>query len=355
VRGTVRSKLVQALERVIDSDEARRALLSVARPLAMNRPHELDLALNEIPYEGLAQLSSESATSLREDVVFITARFRTGSTLLWNLFRSLPELTAYYEPFNERRWFDPIARGSRVDHTHRQVGDYWREYEGLTELGNWYDESWTSRDLYMDQNAWLPGMKRYVEILIERAKGKPVLQFNRIDFRLPWFRRHFPNAKVVHLFRHPRDQWLSTIAEYADKCGVNCTVAAFGKYAAYYLVGWASDLATHFPMLAPEPSRHPYELFYLIWRLSYMFGRRFAGHSVCFERLLAEPDNELAALLDYVRLSANIDQLKTLLSPPEVGKWRSYADESWFLAIEERCECQLAEFFGANQPETVPA
>lgn len=66
--------------------------------------------------------------------VFITARFRSGSTLLWNLFRHVPGCTAYYEPLNERRWFDPASRGDRVDKTHVGVEDYWREYKGW---GTW--------------------------------------------------------------------------------------------------------------------------------------------------------------------------------------------------------------------------
>jgi hypothetical protein len=42
-----------------------------------------------------------------------------------------------------------------------------------------------------------------------------VLQFNRIDFRLPWFRHHFPAATILHLARHPRDQWCSCLLDPA--------------------------------------------------------------------------------------------------------------------------------------------
>jgi hypothetical protein len=35
--------------------------------------------------------------------VFVTGRFRSGSTLMWSLFRNVPGCTAFYEPLNERR------------------------------------------------------------------------------------------------------------------------------------------------------------------------------------------------------------------------------------------------------------
>ena len=73
---------------------------------------------------------AELSPSHRSDVVIVTGRFRSGSTLLWNLFRQAGGFTAYYEPLNERRWFDPTARGDRTDSTHRNVSDYWREYDG---------------------------------------------------------------------------------------------------------------------------------------------------------------------------------------------------------------------------------
>src|SRR5262249_14305528 len=143
--------------------------------------------------------------------VFITGRFRSGSTLLWNLFRMADGFTSYYEPLNERRWFDASARGDRVDPTHRGVSDYWKEYTGLEELGRYYCADWIRRNLYMDERHWDPDLLAFVRLLCERAAGRPVLQFNRVDFRLAWLRHHFPAARIVHLYRHPRDQWCSHI------------------------------------------------------------------------------------------------------------------------------------------------
>ena len=55
--------------------------------------------------------------------------------------------TAYYEPFNERRWFDPEQRGDRVDASHRGVNDYWKEYAHLVGLDSLYSESWAKQML----------------------------------------------------------------------------------------------------------------------------------------------------------------------------------------------------------------
>lgn len=106
----------------------------------------------------------------------ITARFRSGSTPLWNLFRHVEGCTAYYEPLNERRWFEAGHRGKRVDPAHRGVEDYWREYDGLADLATVYRESWVRRHLYMDASFWDPHLQAYVGRLIEHAHGRPLLQ-----------------------------------------------------------------------------------------------------------------------------------------------------------------------------------
>src|SRR5262249_51397356 len=151
-------------------------------------------------------------------------------------------MTAYYEPLNERRWFDPRARGDRTDPSHRKVSDYWREYDGLEVLGRFYKESWISRDLLMDEGFYDEELRSYVDTLIDRAPGRPVLQFNRIDFRLPWFRRHYPRAKLVHIYRHPRDQWCSSLMGDGDRVGRDATMADFAPHDRFYLRMWAADL-----------------------------------------------------------------------------------------------------------------
>jgi hypothetical protein len=357
VRHRLRSSFFRLLRQVASTDDAKTIQVSSLQNLLQRRPElsAASFALDEQPYADLGTAPRGAQASERDDVIIISARFRSGSTLLWNLFRATEGCTAYYEPFNERRWFDPKARGSQTDPTHRGVDDYWREYEGLEELGRYYRESWIRQNLLMGPDSWDPDMKRYVEVLIERAPGRPVLQFNRIDFRLPWFRHHFPRARVLHLYRHPRDQWISSLVDPA-KFPKDGAMADFAGHDHYYLRMWASDLKYHFPFLDELRIEHPYQMFYFIWKLSYLFGRRYADASLAYEDLLRDPRTCLAALYEQLGLRGlEVGPLARLVEKPRSGRWREYASESWFHHHESGCEAVLKDFLQGEPGRASPA
>ena len=352
LRGALRGRLFRFLGRLLATDDARGLLAGTLTGLLAGRP-ALDAAVAALPapYPGLGAAPPDAAAT-GAGAVFVTGRFRSGSTLLWNLFRNLDGFTAYYEPLNERRWFDPARRGDRVDPTHRNVDDYWREYEGLDELGRYYREEWIGRNLFMDAGAWDPGLDAYVRLLLARAPGRSVLQFNRVDFRLPWLRRQFPEAKVVHLYRHPRDQWCSSLGDLAcfPKDG---TVADFPPHDKFYLLLWADDLRHHFPFLDRRAVEHPYELFYFLWKLSYLFGRQYAHHSLAFEDLVNDPRTELQKLfaaLDIDPGRHDLQKLQRLIVRPALRRWKQYAEDDWFVHLESRCEATLARFLAPGAP-----
>jgi hypothetical protein len=346
VRRPLRRAFFRLFRKAADTEEGRAGAASALAGL-LDNGRELWHGLAGVEAPPYAELGRAAGgdPGRRDDVIFITGRFRSGSTLLWNLFRHLDGCTSYYEPLNERRWFDPSARGARVDATHRKVEEYWREYDGLGELGHYYQATWNDRHLLMGPDFWEPNLRRYVGLMIERAPGRPVLQFNRIDFRLPWFRRHFPAARLVHLCRHPRDQWCSSLVD-PKRFPADADPAGFARHDGFYLLSWARDLRYQFPFL-DEREAHPYQLFYYLWKLSYLFGRRYAHHSVCFEQLVEDPGGGLRSLFAAVGVEGyDLERLKGLIVKPALGKWREYAGDDWFRRHEETCEEVLADFLG---------
>jgi len=346
----MRRALVRLLDRVAESDEGRAILArELERQNLLAPPKELDeLSNSAVPYPELSWGSEPAQRTVEQVPIFITGRFRSGSTLLWNMFRHIPGITAYYEPFNERRWFDYASRGVRVDPTHRNVSEYWTEYDGLEELRQYYRQSWKFEHLYMPEWAWNPNMRRYIEVLIERARGRPVLQFNEVDFRLAWLRAQFPQARILHIFRHPRDQWCSTIQ--GKECTPSSTLRDFEQFDGFYLLAWGRDLRRSFPFISVERTVHPYELFYQVWKLSYLFARRHADHSIAFEELIAEPRRSLLTVLASLEVAGyDLDALSGLIEPVNVGRWKEYAEAAWFAAIERRVDGTFDEYARARR------
>lgn len=360
VRNRLRNGLFRLVRRILETDDGRAMSASALKGLLRWQPELPNWDLDSIPpaYSDLARDQPALETGRPAGAVFITGRFRSGSTLLWNLFRNVEGVTAYYEPLNERRWFDPRTRGDRIDATHRFVKDYWKEYDGLDVLGEYYQESWTRRNLYMDASFWEPVLKRYIDILIEKAPGRPVLKFNRVDFRLPWLRRQFPAASIIHVYRHPRDLWCSSLMDIRcfPKDG---PMTAFGPHDKFYLLTWAGDLTCHFPFLDENTVRHPYQLSYYIWKLSYLFGRQYAHYSLAFEDLVADPAATLVELFRVAGIpNCQPDKLVGLVDRPALAKWKAYADHDWFSRHELECDNVLREFFrqdpagsGATHPD----
>src|SRR5262249_38749285 len=112
---------------------------------------------------------------------------------------------------------------------------------------------------------------------------------------------------------------------------------------------------SHFPFLAEAAVTHPYQLFYLVWKLSYLFGRAQSDHSLALEQLVASPEVELRRLFAAANVdpaTQDVDGLLKLIEKPRFGKWKEYAPEEWFRRHEEQCERTLADFFQAPPPAT---
>lgn len=301
------------------------------------------------PYELGGHVAEQSCY---DNAIFVTSRFRSGSTLLWNIFRQADCFTAYYEPFNERQWFLKDFRGGHVDSTHRGVNGYWEEYTDLGELSQFYREDWIRHRLLMNGRDSDPNMRAYIDCLIERAERRPVLQFNRIDFRLDWIKANYPAAKLVHLYRNPRDQWCSFLTDHElmNKEDVEQTYVDN-----FYLDIWCEDLAIHYPFLDKQITSHPYQRFYYLWKLSYLFGKHYSDFSISFEDLTGDPEPNLTELFSIIGMdNPPLDKLCSLIDAPKSDKWKMYAESLWFEALEDECECQLNRFLTDNNVANGP-
>lgn len=339
-----RQSLVTALfdlfERVCQHQRGRATVRRVAHWVEPNGATDFSAEdLTKRPYHDLSAIGAQERAD--RPAVFVTARFRTGSTLLWRLFRELDGVTAYYEPLNERRWFDVAKRGGGVDATHRGVVDYWEEYDGLEGLSEHYRESWIQHHLYMNEDSWDPCLARYLQALIDVSPGLPVLQFNRVDFRLRWLKHHFPAARILHLYRHPREQWVSTLHGELE-LPHSATLAEFAAVDRFYLTSWIRDLQWRYPVLRDLDGEHPYFAFYLLWRLSFLHARRHADASFAYESLVEEPDDVFARIAE----ACGLEKPETGYATARVGeasatRYAQYAPESWYLEQEYRAEAFL--------------
>jgi len=292
-------------------------------------------------YPELAAADGREAQPGGPAPVFITARFRTGSTLLWNILRHTPGITAYYEPLHPTLALPPDQRAAARDPTHFGVEEYWSEYTRIEGLERWYTEPWDRQYLYLDSLDWRPALTRYLQVLLRAAPHRPVLQFNRVDFRLDWLRHVFPHARLVHLFRHPRDQWLSTLRDPAS-FGPDAPPEQFAEHDYFFLRDWVADLASHFPVLDWQLVRHPYRMFYLVWKLSYVWGKAYSGFSFAYEQLLSAPQQTLSDLFGFLDLDPRwAAPAARLVRFASNSKWRTYADAAWFSAHERAAESLL--------------
>lgn len=346
VRQILRNSFFRFFERASRTDDGRRLAAECLKGLTCPRLAPVSREPDATPYPGLGGATFTEPNRAGAPI-FITARFRSGSTLLWNLFRHVEGCTAYYEPENERRWFDPATRGSRVDRTHHGVEEYWREYEGMEDLDRYFRVEWIDHNLYMDATFWEPDLRRYLSELIMRAHGRAVLQFNRVDFRLPWLRAHFPEARLVHLVRHPRDQWCSALVD-PGQVPRDVSTSDFERYDHFYLLPWVRDLKYQFPFLDDRIEPHPYRLFYYVWKLSYLYGVTYADLSLRFEDLTGDPDRQIAGLMAAVgQTSYDAERLRSLVQPAP-PRWDRFAPDSWYRQHEDVCEATLQEFFSVR-------
>lgn len=288
--------------------------------------------------------------------IFVTGRFRSGTTLLWNFFHRCAGTVAWYEPLND--CLLPGIRHTRPMESHRRVDDYWESYAGIEEeLTRLHRRSFAFDRLLLEEDARWDELEEYVGFLLRTAGGRrAVLQFNRIDFRLPWIRRHFPGARILHIFRDPRQSWASMRshlppAERDDPFHPD----------SYDLFQWAAALAPHFPFLF-EREATGYSVHYYLWQLSRMQGEASADLSLSFDDdVLVDPAISFGKLRSAGLVEESDDHaFRGAVERPSPHDLAEFHEPAWFEAIEKRCRTRLEELglipsFGTAKLEEIRA
>ena len=269
--------------------------------------------------------------------------------MLWHLFEQLDGYCAWYEPLHPELLAHIDNVKPQADH--RGIQDYWRSYREKPAFREHYQPQFGFQNLYLPANQSWDALKTYLQHLIElSAPDVPVLQMNRVDLRLAWLSQHFPQARVLNIYRDPKALW------YSSRKHIDAHAQSEESYAdAYDLMQWSASLSTVFPMLAPEEGRHGYHRHYLIYRLSQLMADSYADHQFSLERDVFESDRMLDQIRQLCRLDdAQIEHMRGLIHKPDGETNRE--DSAQLSAIEKDVDqvlldSGLSQYFPSSSPD----
>src|SRR5579864_2553648 len=215
-------------------------------------------------------------------LVFVSGDFCSGSTLMFTLFRKTGLYYCLYEPLHEDLpeylvW----ERSDDLDH-HFFVDNYYGEMRRFDRIPELHTRRWGNRDLYLAPDADADDLYRYLSYVIGSAFGRSprvMVKENRIAFRLGWIRSHFPQAKIIHIYRDKESQWKSNVRrvqEYKRQQNVGQDRADYNGFA---MATSCEDLKPVFPELDAGNFKTGFERFSALWDRSFAESRRYADIS----------------------------------------------------------------------------
>jgi len=141
--------------------------------------------------------------------IIVSSRFRTGSTLLFQLLSQDQRYHCYNEVLHPHI---PIWMEADIE-KHREMNQilahdnvrYFSEYENLDRqiFSELHSIDFTINDLVMTSESHSEQLERYLRYLLYDSTDKPViLNCNRVDYRLSWIKKKFPDVIIINLRRH---------------------------------------------------------------------------------------------------------------------------------------------------------
>lgn len=203
--------------------------------------------------------------------IFLVGTFRSGTTMFWNMLRSSNKYTCYYEPLHESLLLY-LEQPPTIPHdpSHLAVNDYFAEYRALShsEFRTVW-RPWFGREHFLAlESDSLPELAEYLHFLMSNSARPVVMKFVRAGYRVRWLRAHFPDARLIHIERRPRDIWTSmwgrehsvvgrTTQRLLNQFGTRWARPKFWVYIGMI----AADLGI-------DVDGHPYRTFYALTRLA---------------------------------------------------------------------------------------
>lgn len=281
-------------------------------------------------------------------LLFITGRFCSGTTFLWNFFNCMDQYCAYYEPLHPGL----LASIQHISpkQKHQGVDNYWHEYAKLHELDQYYSPSFGFEKLTLQENEQHSDLESYLNYLAENNNDKSVaIKFNRVDFRLGWLTHRFPEAKLIHIERNIRDSWKSSRAHLSAEAEKDMF-----QFNAYELIQWATALDEQFPFII-DHSTSSYHLHYLIAKLSEKFSRHYAHVTINFEQDIIENFDRFIEKISLITGLSQQDMFsyaeKRSISAP---KKYTLDELNWLENVEKECD-HILETLGITDmlPEAI--
>lgn len=287
----------------------------------------------------MLSINAKSATILHQPIrayivnqIFITGRFCSGTTFLWNFFNWTSQYCAYYEPLHPGL----LASIQHISpkQKHKGVDNYWQEYLRLNELPQHYSPTFGFERLTLQENEQHQALENYLHYLIQHNDNKSVaIKFNRVDFRLGWLKQRFPTAKIIHIERNIRDSWKSSRAHLPADVEKDMY-----QFNAYELIQWVIALDEQFPFII-DNSASSYHLHYFIAKLSEKFSRHYAHVTINFERdIIKNFDHFIEKISTTTGLNKN--EITAYIQKREIPLLKEYTVDEivWLENVEKECD-----------------